>query len=587
MDYVLKRSALTAAGLIVLVALVGWYSHSLTTDSVRQALLGEATLLSEHAARSLQGIDLTLQEIVDSVERDWRGGRPPSEADHGLLRRRGDGLPQVIGMMLLDREGRLVADQLTRRPRDIRLADKGYFSSHVERFQPGRLFLGEPMRGDADGRSFFTASYSFRDPAGRFGGVAVAIFDPFYYRRFYGRFEPQFATRDVALIDENGVILASSADFSVAVGVPLGARTFESAYLPEIEGGEIMDITLPASGERHLAVMVEVPGYDFFGYVGMPEGLALQSWYRLVAGMIVVALLALLGVTGGCYGIWRRESARRGAFVAMERAHADAREARDRAEAANAAKSRFLAHISHELRTPLNAILGFSEVIRDGVLGNSDGRNKEYAGLIHKSGRHLLQIINDLLDLSRIEAGGWDLKRDWIDVPNLFEAAGLLTTQDFVERELRLVREVPSDCPLLLADDRAARQMLVNLLSNACKFSAQGQEIVLSAEPRADGGLYLTVADKGPGIADERLSTLFQPFSQVEGLTANEQRGTGLGLPLVKSLMELHGGEVLVDTGKHLGTKVTLAFPPPPETAEQPDQEVSRTGGPALEMTGR
>ena len=603
MAFVLKRTGLTAAGLALLVALVGWYSHGATKESVRQALLGEVTLLAEHAARSLQGIDLTLQEIVRSVEADWRAGRLPGEGSHAVLRLRGDGLPQVSGLMLIDREGLLLADQLTRRPREgLSLADTSYFRSHRDDFQPGRLFLGEPLRGEGDSRSFFTASYALRDPQDDFGGVLVAIFDPFYYRHTYSQFEQRVSPRDVALVDRNGIILASSADFAVAVGVPLGAETFQNRYLPEIGGGEILGITLPASGERHLAVMVEVPGYDFFGFVGMPEALALRGWTRLLTGMLLASAVALIGVAGASFGIWRREAARRAAFDAMEQAHSDAREARDRAEAANAAKSRFLAHISHELRTPLNAILGFSEVIRDGILGDDRARHKDYAGLIHKSGRHLLQIINDLLDLSRIEAGRWEVKLEAIPVGELFEAAQLLTSQDFVHRGLTLRRSHPPDLPPLLADDRAVRQMLVNLLSNACKFSAAGQEIHLLAEQRSDGGLDLSVADEGPGIAEERLATLFQPFSQVDGLISNEQHGTGLGLPLVKSLMDLHGGEVVVETADGLGTKVTLAFPPQsgapgrpapraaqPEASPDPLPESPTSAAPKspVELTGR
>ena len=560
MAFVLKRTAIIATVLALIVALAGWYSHQTTQESVRQALLGEATLLAEHAARSLEGIDLTLQTTVQEVEASWRAGQAPSLAVQSFLDRRADGLPQVIGFMITDREGRVIADHGEQPATSV--ADRAFFLSHREAFEPGRLFLGEPLRSGANGRSFFTASYAVRGQDGGFGGVVVAVFDPFYYRRYYQGFEPRLSARDVALIDDDGVILASSSDFAMAVGVPLGADTFERAYKPEIVGGEIMRITLPASGESHLAVMIGVPGYAFYGYVGLSEGVALREWTQLMIGMILALVLAILGAAAGAYGIWRREDARRQAFDAMEHAHRDAREARDRAEAASAAKSRFLAHISHELRTPLNAILGFSEVIRDGILGENPARHREYAKLIHKSGRHLLQIINDLLDLSRIEAGRWEVKVDEVDVGNLFESAELLTRQDFSDRGIRLARDLPADCPPLYADERAARQMLVNLLSNAAKFSSQGEAVELRAAPRVGGGYALTVSDRGPGIPAERLGSLFEPFSQARGLTSYEGHGTGLGLPLVKSLMDMHGGEVRIDSREDEGTAVTLTFPP-------------------------
>ena len=581
MVFVLKRTLLVALILALLGGLAAWQSRHWAEEAVRLTLIGEATLLAEHTARSLHGIDLTLQEIVRQIELDWRAGKAPGQSQEGMLQRYFGALPQVSGLLILDRQGRLVATQVGELMRDAASGERAYFRTHRDAFEPGRLFIGEPLRSGTSGATHFAASYGLRDPQDGFGGVAVAIFDPFYYRRHYQHLEPGVATRDVALIDDSGVILANSVGFPVSVGVPLGQDRFAEAYMPEITSGELMQILLPASSDSHLAVMLDVPGLPFYGFVGMRESKALKDWERLVWGMVAASFLVLLGAAAAFAGMWQREQARRQAYDALELAHRETGEARDRAEAASDAKSRFLAHISHELRTPLNAILGFSEVIRDGLLGDDRKRDREYATLIHQSGRHLLQIINEILDLSRIESGRMTLEPTQLDLRSLFEAAELLTREDFNERGVRLEFAIPKRCPSLYADDRAAKQMLVNLLSNAAKFSPTGTVVRLGASRRTDGGLEIDVTDQGSGIPDSLLPRIFEPFSQAQGMTTSDGHGTGLGLPLVRSLIELHGGEIHIDSREGEGTRVILSFLPGPEesgVSPEDDAEPPRLG---------
>jgi signal transduction histidine kinase len=237
---------------------------------------------------------------------------------------------------------------------------------------------------------------------------------------------------------------------------------------------------------------------------------------------------------------------------------------RARAEAisANVAKSRFLATMSHELRTPLNSILGFSEIIRDETLGSiGDARYSEYASDIHRGGTHLLALISDILDLSRIEAGRVELKREPLDVSEIArDARHHAATRERKATDAVTMRFEPH-LPLVDADRRCVLQMIVNLLSNALKFTEPGSSIVLSVFRRGDGGVSIEVADTGVGMKPEDIPKALAVFSQVDDGHARRHEGTGLGLPIVKSLIELHGGTLSLTSEKGRGTTVRLDFP--------------------------
>ncbi len=253
----------------------------------------------------------------------------------------------------------------------------------------------------------------------------------------------------------------------------------------------------------------------------------------------------------------------RAANDALALSNIELRVARDQAQAANAAKSEFLANMSHELRTPLNAIIGFSEVIRDGVFGPAAGpRYRDYAGDIHESGQHLLRIIGDLLDMAKIEANKLDLREDELDVAATVGAAVRLVNQAALEARLTLSLELPCDLPAVLADELRLKQILLNLLSNAVKFSVPSGAITVGAAKRDDGSLSIWVTDTGIGMNDEGIRIAFEPFRQVESTQSRKYDGTGLGLPLARGLMELHGGSLALTSVPNSGTTATVTFPP-------------------------
>ncbi|MGI9426567.1 MAG: sensor histidine kinase [Hyphomicrobiaceae bacterium] len=237
-------------------------------------------------------------------------------------------------------------------------------------------------------------------------------------------------------------------------------------------------------------------------------------------------------------------------------------EARRRAEAANVAKSRFLATMSHELRTPLNAVLGFSEVMKGEVLGPMQNDTyREYADNIHSSGAHLLNLINEILDLSRIEAGKYELHEKAIRLYDVMDDCHCLLKLKAETKGIQIIERHDQGDLKLWADERAIRQICLNLLSNAIKFTPRNGQITLIAAMTGDGEQVLTVRDTGPGIPAEEIPKVLESFGQGSLADKAAEGGTGLGLPIVQSLVELHGGRFELKSELRKGTEATVYFP--------------------------
>jgi two-component system cell cycle sensor histidine kinase PleC len=247
----------------------------------------------------------------------------------------------------------------------------------------------------------------------------------------------------------------------------------------------------------------------------------------------------------------------------LEQARMKSDEARRRAEAANIAKSRFLAQMSHELRTPLNAILGFSEVMKNEIFGtHAVPAYKDYSGDIHTSGVHLLGLINEILDLSRIEAGRYELNEEAVTLTATVEECHHLLKLRAKNRGITIHEMFEHEMPRLWADERAIRQVCLNLLSNAIKFTPQGGEIWLKVGWTASGGQYLSVRDTGPGIPEEEIPVVLDTFGQGTNAIKSAEQGAGLGLPIVKHLVDLHGGTFVLRSKLREGTEVVVTVPP-------------------------
>ncbi len=262
----------------------------------------------------------------------------------------------------------------------------------------------------------------------------------------------------------------------------------------------------------------------------------------------------------------RNDVALRAAKQRAENSADAANSALMRSEAANQAKTHFLASMSHELRTPLNAIIGFSDILRlppgaGGGAPHPPERYVEYNQCIYDAGHHLLNIVNDVLDTAKIVSEEIDLREDLVDIANVIRSCEQMLSRQGADSGVEIFTHIDDDTPNLRADEQRFKQIIINLMSNALKFTPQGGRVDLRVDKEAGGGLAITIADTGIGIHADDLKQVLVPFHQVEGHLNRKHDGTGLGLPLAKGFAELHGGSLELDSTLGAGTTVKVRFP--------------------------
>ena len=301
----------------------------------------------------------------------------------------------------------------------------------------------------------------------------------------------------------------------------------------------IIGFTRPVSGYQSLPLLVMAGGA--------------QLYFIVLAKRLYSTSLATLSF----------QAEKDALIVELEQAKLNSDEARRRAEEASLAKSRFLATMSHELRTPLNAILGFSEVMKGELFGaHSVPVYQDYSADIHSSGQHLLMLINEILDLSRVEAGRYELKEEPVALAHIVEDCQHLLTLRASKREITIVELIEDDLPRIWVDERAIRQVVLNLLSNAIKFTPQGGTVTIKLGWTAQGGQYVSIRDTGPGIPEREIPVVMSSFGRGTLAQKNAEEGSGLGLPIVKGLVELHGGSFILKSKVREGTEVIVILPP-------------------------
>jgi PAS domain S-box-containing protein len=331
-------------------------------------------------------------------------------------------------------------------------------------------------------------------------------------------------------------------------------RTFAD-WLPPAEF-EIVRCAVAEAGTRSLINTNQIAKTQ-------PDGS--QRWYRWVD----VALPVRPGEAAEFLSVGLNITAMKRARDELQRKNTalvavaeELREAQIAAEDSNRAKSRFLAHMSHELRTPLNGIIGFADIMRAGLFGPIEPeRYRDYVGLIHNSGELLLSLINDILDMSKIEAGKMELTIEKLETTALAEACRIMVIGMARDSSVVVKVEIAPDCTEVDADARAAKQMIINLLSNAVKFTPAGGIVTLGFRKHGDAGVSISVADNGIGMTPAELEKALQPFGQIDSELARQRKGTGIGLTLVKSLAELHGGTLEITSVKGVGTTATITLP--------------------------
>lgn len=320
----------------------------------------------------------------------------------------------------------------------------------------------------------------------------------------------------------------------------------------------MLSATIPISVHLGVAPVFAAVGVTFLGKQDFNTGMLLA--------MTAAALLFFVGLANRLYcsalATIQSRAEKDAIHAELEQAKANSDEARRRAEEANLAKSRFLATMSHELRTPLNAILGFSEVMQNEVFGpHASPAYREYSADIHGSGQHLLNLINEILDLSRIEAGRYELAPEALQLGWIVSECRHMLALRAKGKGQTVKEHIDPSLPRLWADERAMRQIVLNVLSNAIKFTPPGGEITIKVGWTSSGGQYLSIRDTGPGIPEDEIPIVMSSFGRGSLAIKTAEQGSGLGLPIVKGLVDLHGGGFQLRSKPREGTDVIVTFP--------------------------
>ena len=530
----------------LLLVLHFYHDNALRDEEARSA---KAVLLAEHASRAFSAVDLTLEAIIDKLGQDLDLSKP-SVFVQMLLDEHKRQLPQVREIIILNQDGVVTYDTRSFPADRLDLSDRMFFSEQKDWHGVG-LYVDRAFLARRDGLPFFGISRPILDSDGNLRGVVALIAAPSYFSTFYGA-EQLTRGEKAVLAREDGAIL-------------VGATTKSDGTSWTEESIE----EFRAAHDADLAAIRPVPAFPAqIVVIGPPpwRSPSFQAFAVTDLGIVVVMTIILAWVIGLlAQEVERREEHEQ----ALLRSEETSRQALAEARAANEAKTSFLATMSHELRTPLNAIIGFSETIECRFFGDDMARYSEYGGHIRRSGRHLLSLINDILDIAKVQSGKTELNIESISLDKVIAEAMEGVFPQAQKRAIRISRQ--GVClPPLLCDALRMRQVFLNLLTNAVKFTPQGGSVAVAAAID-ERGVTVVVRDTGIGMARQDIPKALMPFGQVHNPQTSHE-GTGLGLPLAKKLVELQGGTFEIESELGIGTVVTIRFgtdsvvPPTPST---------------------
>ena len=549
----------TAVALIAGMLLV--HLHHEATTQTRQTLSSLDIVLAEQTERSLDEVDITLKDTLALLLKQH--GQASAQNIHALyggravtrlLRAEYGGMPQLASIALFDARGRLVNSSDDNAPANLDISFRSYFQ-HMRDNRTSAPFISEPVKFQTTGMPAIVMVRRLEAPDGSFAGIISGAIPLDYFTNLYRDIYLGPGTA-VSLFARNGLLLARYPSLP-AVGTNVADRvSFPQVLAHRATGvihstghilGKPLFIATHALSDLPLAVNVI-----------MTDKRAYAVWRSEFIG-VTIALTVILGMITLLTVLGLRHFA---SYVNLAEARLEttrATEARARAEAMTQAKSRFLANMSHELRTPLNAIIGFSEIIETAMFGPLQQRYREYARDIRSSGAHLLEIVNDILDISKAEANALKVGREPLDVAAIIAEVGRIVRAQAERAKINFDTRLDPDLPPVIGDKTRFRQILINLVSNALKFTPAGGSVTVSAR-KAAKHMVIEVKDTGIGMAEENIPAALRPFEQLDNSTARKYGGAGLGLPLTKHLVELLGGRFSITSAVDKGTTVVIEF---------------------------
>ncbi|OEZ93240.1 autoinducer 2 sensor kinase/phosphatase LuxQ [Janthinobacterium sp. HH106] len=577
------RTMTTVVGLVLVgllalrIAVSGVLLHREAVDDWKQDLSNLSLLLAENTAQSMTAARL----VLDSVSNEIEAAAPAdaqalaaavgTQAMHQTLRHKIGGVPQVDVVSIVGSDASVLAFSRAFPAPSIRLGERDYFEYH-RRHPNGGMHVSAPVQNKGNGAWTFYISRRISGPDGRFLGVVLVGLSCDFFSKFF----------QSTSIGEHTAFSLYRSDYTLlarwpAVPEMMGKRNLTGSTYRLLEQGKsdgVLQVDTPRAADQgrtvdRLAGIRLVRDYPLAVNVTVTDAVYLAGWRRMLrtmGGAAVVSLLVLAGAIALILALLRRQ----------ERDAAMALALQTRAEAANAAKSRFLAVMSHEIRTPMAGIAGMAELLQDTAL---DASQRQHAQRIGDGVQHLMRILNDILDLSKVEAGQMGIELRDFDPRLLLDDVLALHRPQADSKQLLLVSEIGNSVPPLICSDRTRlAQILGNLLSNAIKFTPSGTVTVrLHLEPATPDGasacLVAMVSDHGIGMTGHQLSRIFEPFCQADDSISGAYGGTGLGLTICKHLVALLGGEIFCSSAPGAGSRFTVRIPCMPAQAPEPEPE--------------
>ena len=558
-----------------------WLAIIVSTWSVREAALDRATASASNlSAAFCEQVYHTLSTISAAMDLTAREIR--ADPTGFRLDRWSEELPALarptMFVSLIDANGKLISTTIKPGVSGIDMSDLDYVKVHLALMNP-EMYISEPMVGRVSGRVMIQVSKRVDDANGHFLGILVFALAPDDLTSLHRSID--LGPRGViALVGADGMLRARFGNTPSGTAPVMGGPW---PVMPDPNGTEGVTRSDAVDGVARIYSLRRLPDYPLIVAAGLSlEDELTESRTHLIleVGIGVAASILLIALNVLLVREIRRRNQRE---LELAREHAALEGARaellveqgklasvnrelvhstERAEAANLAKSQFLAQMSHELRTPLHAVIGFSELISHNVAPMpSAGLIAGYADDIMKSGRHLLELINSILDLSKVESGSASLAEDDVPLDEVIKDSLMTVREQAFDAGVAVDTCLPEELPVVRGDTTKLRQIFINLLSNAVKFTQRDGSVTVSGRQEQDGGFAVIVADTGIGMNASELGIAMEPFGQVENSLARSYEGTGLGLPLARRMTELHGGRLTVRSVKGVGTTVEVYLP--------------------------
>ena len=554
---------------VVIVVAAGWYhldgQYNDAVDNAFRTARSTALTVESHASRTFG----ETFKVVAGIGDVYRTGVDLDVVDedylHKLMVEKLVGMPYVSNFLIVDPGGRAIASGHSY-PVDTKI---NLFDMTPARppADSGDTYVGSLYRGGEYGGGenwFLPVGMKVHGAKGNVIAIVVGIMRPAYFSAFYENLDVGPAGR-VTMWTAEGYLVASMLNERSRVGdFDPEIKQYVSTMAERVKPGAPMVYAARMGGVREVNAHGRLDNLPLTVSVYLNGDDYLNTW-RQTRDRIMAGILAIIFAMAVFAVIILKQLER-------TRENEEAlRHAKAVAEDANEAKSRFLAHMSHEFRTPLNAIMGFSDIIKSKVMGDTIAPiYTSYADHIHRSGEHLLNIVNDILDMAKVESGAQQILAQAVDIGGVVTRAVSFVEQLAAQFDLNLTADVPPRLPQVLGDERFIRQVLINLLSNAIKFSATGSTVDIRAILSHRGSLDLTVTDRGPGIEPMILKRIGEPFLQGNPALSRVGQGTGLGLSICKHYMGLLGGELVIESAPGVGTTAIMRFPPALLIAETP-----------------